>query len=572
MTDQDVLDQLAYYGISEYTDPVLGIVVTGANAVTAVDPAAKPTTTPGMTSLTTLSGATIPGVIGGLTPHTWVIASSLGLYHPTYNLAAEWQSDYQIMLAGNGDTLTPFQRLAGNAEAVFENTNLANESAAIQEACREDVQRQIDALAAATQIAAAIYGFDPNAPLTAQTYEEISRIEQTSPVLQELADQGHGLNDPPDFRYNGYTNQFQVGIDQSTLYVGGGTDNGQLALTDFFDDIGLSHSPFPSVAINGTLTSLNQNGTAEISVGAQVSALNNTMFNRVLMPSDFSTDPKATGAVVSIPGADTTPVATPVPTSTTSIYGDPLPATISGVTAHSWTADADGLYQTTANIRVEWLAYYHVMLEGGGANLTPIERLEGNAEAVLENSPASQLPEAQLNALIEDAQRQFDTIGAAMQIDTKTLGIDFSKPMTMLSYLDLEHTIGNNDALLELAMQGQGLVDSPAGKYSGFTAFLQSAAKAAPYYVGGGLDNGASVAQFFNDVVMTHLDFPSVMHDGSYQQLNQNGNLQAPTTSALAAVNDMMYSRVLVPGDFSNNPKAHGPDVTLTTTHTYYPV
>jgi hypothetical protein len=383
--------------------------------------------------------------------------------------------------------------------------------------------------------------------------------------------QGHGLNQPPAARYAGYTNDFQHNVDHDTLYVGGGADNGQLAVADFFDDIGLSHSPFPAVMHAGGLVALNQNGGIESSLTAQVAELNTTMFYRVYVPSDFSVNPNAKGAVTLVPGAA---VASALPVAispATSVIGASLPATISGITAHGWTADATGLYHTNANILAEWQSDYAAMRAGHGAALSAVQRLEGNAYAVFENTNAAHLSAPRQAAFLQDAQRQFDAIDAAMKIDTRTLGIDFSQPLTQQSVLSLEHTIQGNDALLELGMQGHGLNDAPAAKYAGFTESFQTSTDNTTYYVGGGLDSGeTAIANFFDDIVLTHLDFPAVMHNGTLTQLNQNGNFEDPLASTIQSMNDVMYNHVLVGADFSTNANAQGPVLTLATIAGYH--
>ncbi|MGQ7422879.1 hypothetical protein ACTGVD_11225, partial [Streptococcus suis] len=69
--------------------------------------------------------------------HVWV-ADANGLFHTATDLNAEWHKIYQTMLNGEAGRLTPVQRLEGNAEAVFENTNINNLDAATQEKYRED--------------------------------------------------------------------------------------------------------------------------------------------------------------------------------------------------------------------------------------------------------------------------------------------------------------------------------------------------------------------------------------------------------------------------------------------------
>ena len=127
-----------------------------------------------------------------------------------------------------------------------------------------------------------------NGPFTSQTYLQLEQTIQSDPTLEELGIQGHGLNNPPAARYFGYTNDFQNNVDTTTKYIGGGLNNNQNALTDFFDDNIISHAPFPVVWKNGKLIQLNQNGAAENTLTQAVTALNNTMFFRVYTSTDFS--------------------------------------------------------------------------------------------------------------------------------------------------------------------------------------------------------------------------------------------------------------------------------------------
>ena len=185
------------------------------------------------------------------------------------------------MLAGNASSLSPVQRLEGNAEAVFENTGLKNLTAGQQAADREDAQREFDA------IAAAMIELKLTGPLSTQDYLNIEKAIQNDPTLEELAIQGHGLNNPSAARYWGYTNDFKNNVDNSTIYGGDGLNNHRNALANFFDDNVMTHVPFPVVWKNGKLTQLNQNGDAENSLKDAVAALNQTMFFQVYTSADF---------------------------------------------------------------------------------------------------------------------------------------------------------------------------------------------------------------------------------------------------------------------------------------------
>ena len=105
--------------------------------------------------------------------------------------------------------------------------------------------------------------------------------------MWELATQGHGLNNPPAPCYRGYTNDFQNGVDTTTLYVGGGLNNNRNALTDFFDDNIMTHVVFPTVWQNGQLVQLNQNGDRENLLTNAVNAMDASMYYRIYVGYDF---------------------------------------------------------------------------------------------------------------------------------------------------------------------------------------------------------------------------------------------------------------------------------------------
>ena len=101
------------------------------------------------------------------------------------------------------------QRLEANAEAVFENTGLSALSENQQEVDREDIQREIDAIAGAMKEA----GLSGITSLTTQDYLTLGHVLQSDATLEELALQGHGLNHPPSSRYDGFTNDMQNNVD-----------------------------------------------------------------------------------------------------------------------------------------------------------------------------------------------------------------------------------------------------------------------------------------------------------------------------------------------------------------------
>ena len=234
--------------------------------------AALPITVGTANSFTTLYGTTAAGSVT-LNGHTWVADPTTHLYTTTTDLAQEWRTYYGQMKAGQGSSLNNVQRLEGNAEAVFENTGLKSLSAQQLSTDRQDVQRSFDAMYAAMVGA----GVNLNGSLTQQQYLSVENVLQGNPTLLELGVQGHGLNNSGIARYNGYTKDFQNGVDGQTLYVGGGLNNGQRVLNRFFDDNILTHMPFPTAVNNGVLWQLNQNGNRENTVADAVTALNSGM-------------------------------------------------------------------------------------------------------------------------------------------------------------------------------------------------------------------------------------------------------------------------------------------------------
>ena len=146
-----------------------------------------------------------------------------------------------------------------------------------------DLQRQFDAEFAAMSIA----GINPAATLTDAAYLTVEHTLQGNAQLEELAIQGHGLNKPPSSVYNGYTMDFQNNVDTTTLYVGGGLNNGKPAVQDFLDDNILSHMPFAVIVKNGNVVQLNQDGNPEnLGVNA-VKALDAAMHTRIYYAADF---------------------------------------------------------------------------------------------------------------------------------------------------------------------------------------------------------------------------------------------------------------------------------------------
>jgi hypothetical protein len=503
-------------------------------------------------SFKTIFGTTAPDSITNKdadtpTPHDWY-ANADHLYQTNADLAAEWMKYYKIMLAGHASTLNDIQRLEGNAEAVFLNTGIKKLTAAEQERDREDVQREYDAIAAAMKLA----GVNDRKALTEQSYLLVDQTLRDSPALLELAMQGHGLNNSGIPRYSGYTNDFQNGVDGTTMFVGGGfQDNDENALTDFFDDNVISHLLFPVVYENGTLTELDQNGDAEEPLNNELIALNDTMIYRVYRSDDFSASWPDEQSLANTRSGYWTAFdyrqldalerqeAAPAPEGEVkTLYGADISDTMSfnignGVT-HVWKANADGLFTTTTNLAAEWMSAYVDYVTTGGADLTAEQRLEANAESVFVNTGLNKLGAGAQERDREDAQREFDAMFAAM----KECHINPDKPFSDNQYLTFEHALENNAALEELAIQGHGLTNPSSSKYDGFVNDFQWSVDDTTLFDGPGpLGGQAAIPVFFAINIMSYVENPTIVINGTVVQLDQNGQWGEDLNDAVAGLN-----------------------------------
>ena len=517
-------------------DPLTPISSTGTGVIPLVLNGAT-------TTFTTIFGSAVSTVLS-INGHTWT-ADQTCQYQTGPDLAAEWMGYYQTMQAGKAATLNDIQRLEGNAEAVFLNTALSKLSTAQQAVDRADVQREFDALAAAMQTA----GVSLNAPLTQQSYLTVEQTLQSNATLEELAMQGHGLNNPPDARYAGYTNDFQHNVDKTTLYIGGGLNNNKNAITNFFDDNVLSHVPFPVVYKDGALVQLNQNGNAENTLTDAVVALDDGLFYKTYGAADFAAKPSAANKAYVSPALAMVEAAasTAVPTGDIrTLFGVDVSGTITS-TAHNWTANAQGLFVTSADLASEWYNAYVDLVTVGGKDLTPELRLEANAEAVFLNSGLAHLSAAQQAVDRMDLQRQFDAEFAAMSI----AGINPAATLTDAAYLTVEHTLQGNAQLEELAIQGHGLNKPPSSVYNGYTMDFQNNVDTTTLYVGGGLNNGKPAVQdFLDDNILSHMPFAVIVKNGNVVQLNQDGNPENLGVNAVKALDAAMHTRIYYAADF----------------------
>jgi hypothetical protein len=487
----------------------------------------------------TLFGGTISATIA-MTPHSWV-AGSDGLFYTPTDLSQEWATYYQQALAGTA--LTPLQHLEASAEAVFLNTKLNTLDPAVQERDREDVQREFDAIAVAMDRA----GLSNVKQLTVNDYLAISYQIRADPVLQELAIQGHGLNSPPSAKYNGYTQDFQNNVDRTTLFIGGGLDNNQNALTDFFDDVVISHEPFPTVPEWNGLEQLNQNANNEDYVATATSGFNDAMFNRVYTAKDFSQTPGKASSTVAPPPTAPVPYG---PTQMLGYYNTPVDRTITIANAdlgagisHTWQADGSGRYVLTGStdLASEWLADYRVLTGGTAAQqaaLTNVQRLEGNIEGIFLNTSLRSLSAAQLATDRMDIQRQLDALSAAMVM----AGVGPQAQFTASTYRATSLVLQGTPDLDELALQGHGLGGTGLARYNGYVNDIQwTQVDTRTLYVGPGFDSGTkAVTTLLNDLTLE--PFAQVAQNGVLYQLDHDGMTGATLGATIDGVNAAMAS------------------------------
>jgi hypothetical protein len=272
------------------------------------------------------------------------------------------------------------------------------------------------------------------------------------------------------------------------------------------------------------------------------------------MPSGV-TGTVAAAAATPAPAATTTTVVLPITLGSAGSFTTILGTTAAGsvtTNGHTWVADpTTHLYTTTADLAAEWKADYATMKAGSGASLNDIQRLEGNAEAVFENTGLKNLTAGQLLTDRQDVQRQFDAMYAAMV----GAGVDLTGPLTQPQYLATANILQGNATLEELGMQGHGLNNSGITRYAGYTTDFQNTVDGQTLYIGGGLNNGRkAITDFFDDNVLSHLPFPTAIINGVLYQLNQNGARENTVPDALAALNTGM-SRTYLSSDFLQPPQ-----------------
>lgn len=250
-----------------------------------------------------------------------------------------------------------------------------------------------------------------------------------------------------------------------------------------------------------------------------------------------------------------------IPSTITTWQGTVIAATIT-TTPHSWVADSTGLFHTKTDLAKEWTSDYEAMLKGNAALLTPLQRLEGNAEATVDNTKLAHLSATKLTQYREDLQREFDAIYAAQLINQQQYGIDPTKELDTYTYLKLEQTMQSSPSLEELGVQGHGTNDPIASRYIGYTTGFQNVTDNKTYFVGGGLDNAeTAVPNFTDDVNLGHTPFATVMRNGVLFQLNQNGNREDPLARSIVGQNESEYERIFVASDYSLDKTATGAQV-----------
>jgi hypothetical protein len=467
----------------------------------------------------------------------------------------EWRTDYQTMLNGQGAQLTATQRLEGNMEAFLENSsvNTAWDGGAKEEQIRVDLQRVIDAVAGAQQIDQSQYGINPTAEFTEASYMQLSNTLHGDAQIEELALQGFGMADPASPQYAGAYEDLFSGADWSTYFVGGGADNGVLAVAHVMQDM-LGNLPFATTFANGAWTTTNYNGGLGETALTAAGLMNQAMYRQVFNGSDFGTSATTAGKVsllANAPSATVTPISLVTATAgdEVTLSGAQISTTIT-VDGHTWTADANGLFHT-ANLAAEWRSDYQAMLTGASATLSAIQRDEGNAEAVLEAAGVTELSAATQQAIREDVQRQLDAEVGAMP----SLATPGSAVLTQQSYLQLSRALQSNDALEELALQGHGVTawtgESAADKirYGGILGGAASLSQVK--YIGGGLNNGAyALGTFLQQNIMGDFPFATTRQNGKLVQLDQSGQPVQSVSSEVTALDDAMWYRTYTASAF----------------------
>ena len=468
---------------------------------------------------TALDGTALPASIT-VNGHVWTVDAN-GLY-VTGNLELEWHTLYQELLTTGGAGMTPWQRLEANAEALFENTGAGYADQATIQRAREDVQRVIDAEAAA----AAAAGVNISAPLDVSEVLQMESVlhgtSQFDETLGELALQGTGImnnksNGGP-VRYNGYDADFRWSMGNNQYYVGGGMDNGKAALATYVNDVLINDLTYGTFMQNGTLYALDNTGNVAGTMQAQVTALNNLMYRQILVSSDFANSATATGAVKLMANAPAY-VNAAAPATTTTRANSVV--TAQGVTigstqvlnGHTWIAGADGLFHT-GDLSAEWQSLYKQAQ--AGAKLTATQMLEANAEAVFENTAIANWASKPggaglLQAAREDVQRVIDAMAQAEAWDGVAPGAVLNAALVQR----LDRTMSSNYVLNEFVLQGYGAQGAKQGsRYYGILGDI-GGADWSTKYVGPGYGNGdGATREFLRDAVLGDIGMPVFVSSG----------------------------------------------------------
>jgi hypothetical protein len=405
------------------------------------------------------------------------------------------------------------------------------------------------------QIDQTLYGIDPNAPLTEASYLQLGETIRANPVLEELAMQGVGVPGTNMIRYRGAYADFMAGADWSTYFVGGGPDNGKLAVPYMFNDV-ISMLAFPSANIGGVWEQLDRNGNVAETAVQAATALNNTMFYQVFVAADFSKTATTVGPVVPVSATPAAPVVTiaseTAPSGEMVTLSGQLIQTTQVVNGHTWTADTNGLFHTS-NLAAEWTADYQAMLSGNTAGMNAIQMLEGNAEATFEATGLTSLSAAVQQQLREDVQRDLDAMEGAFTLSSNNLGLPTSPAMLAGSYVAMERNLQGNAALEELAVQGIGLTTTPSGeqiRYSGWTNDIKAYDKGVKF-IGGGINNNRdALTSFMEENVMSATPFAVIWKNGKLTQLNQSGQTLDSMGNAIQALADTAFNRVYRKANF----------------------
>ena len=308
---------------------------------------------------------------------------------------------------------------------------------------------------------------------------------------------------------------------------------------------------------NGQLVQLDQWANAAGTVDQIVTQLNLSAFYYTYTSADFSQTkgtpaPAATSAegiaYATDVAAYNAELAAAAPSGfIKTLYDQTIANTVTintGLTAtHVWTADATGLFHTATDLGTEWRGIYQTMLAGGGASLTAIQRLEGNAEAVFENTAIAAIKPSFVQGYREDLQRCFDAMADAMARNASAFGISTTANFTANTLQRLERTLQGNATDAELWNQGMGLTAPSSARYNGYLKDVIAVYSGSATYTGAGVGfSKDAIRSLVTDTLLADVGYQTVWWNGQLVQLDRNGYRVATLETAAADLNQGAFT------------------------------